>query len=128
MLQIPKNTNLFTYIMDNPSLYMVWGEIGVGKTSFSLQLSKKYLDQSQKVFYINTKFTSTIPLLKRLISPGQEIKSRDFVLWNVKTIQELLRIVFDWQIQIQKEVDKKLGDDNAKFTGFLMMGMEAMSE
>jgi len=24
----------------------------------------------------------------------------------------------------KKEVDKKLGDNNAKFTGFLMMGME----
>ena len=26
--------------------------------------------------------------------------------------------------QFKKEVDKKLGVDNAKFTGFLMMGME----
>ena len=26
--------------------------------------------------------------------------------------------------QFKKEVDKKLGNDNAKFTGFLMMGME----
>ena len=27
-----------------------------------------------------------------------------------------------------KEVDKKLGDNNAKFTGFLMMGMEGIPE
>jgi len=30
--------------------------------------------------------------------------------------------------QLKKEVNKKLGDDNAKFTGFLMMGMEAINE
>lgn len=28
----------------------------------------------------------------------------------------------------KKEVDKKLGDNNAKFTGFLMMGMEEMED
>jgi len=28
----------------------------------------------------------------------------------------------------KKEVNKKLGDNNAKFTGFLMMGMEAMKD
>ena len=28
----------------------------------------------------------------------------------------------------KKEVDKKLGDNNAKFTGFLMMGMEEMKD
>lgn len=28
--------------------------------------------------------------------------------------------------QFKKEVNKNLGDNNAKFTGFLMMGMEAM--
>ena len=30
--------------------------------------------------------------------------------------------------QFKKEVNKKLTNDNAKFTGFLMMGMEAMRE
>jgi len=30
-------------------------------------------------------------------------------------------------IQFKKEVNKKLSNDNAKFTGFLMMGMEAFS-
>lgn len=30
--------------------------------------------------------------------------------------------------QFKKEVNKKLSDDNAKFTGFLMMGMEAMKD
>ena len=28
----------------------------------------------------------------------------------------------------KKEVNKKLSNDNAKFTGFLMMGMEAMGD
>jgi len=30
--------------------------------------------------------------------------------------------------QFKKEVNKKLSNDNAKFTGFLMMGMEAMKD
>ncbi|MCF2141962.1 MAG: DEAD/DEAH box helicase family protein [Candidatus Lokiarchaeota archaeon] len=65
-----KNTtvyDLYSIILNNPLIYMFWGDSGVGKTTISLQIAKFIMKrQDAKVLYLNTKETLNLKLISRL--------------------------------------------------------------
>ena len=88
----------------NPSISMVWGDIGVGKSTFALQLSHEILKQNPdlKVFYLYTKFSPIDQLLIRVLKEEIDFSDSNFLLWHSPSFYRQKEIVLEWSLQIQQ--------------------------
>ncbi len=97
----------------NPSISMIWGDIGVGKSTFALQLSLEILKRDLKVFYLHTKFSPIDLLLKRILKEGSDLSDSNFLLWHPTSLYRQKEIVLEWSLQIQQLLEfykeKKVG-------------------
>ena len=88
----------------NPSITMIWGDIGVGKSTFALQLSHEILKREPdlKVFYLYTKFSPIDLLLKRILKEDIDLSDSNFLLWHSPSFYRQKEIVLEWSLQIQQ--------------------------
>ena len=88
----------------NPSITMIWGDIGVGKSTFALQLSHEILKREPdlKVFYLYTKFSPIDLLLKRILKEDIDFSDSNFLLWHSQSFYRQKEIVLEWSLQIQQ--------------------------
>jgi len=88
----------------NPSITMIWGDIGVGKSTFALQLSHEILKREPdlKVFYLYTKFSPIDLLLKRILKEDINLSDSNFLLWHSPSFYRQKEIVLEWSLQIQQ--------------------------
>ncbi len=97
----------------NPTISMIWGNIGVGKSTFTLQLSLEVLKRDLKVFYLHTKFSPIDQLLKRVLKEEIELSDSNFLLWHPPSFYRQKEIVLEWSLQIQQLLEsfkqKKVG-------------------
>jgi archaellum biogenesis ATPase FlaH len=78
----------------NGGLHMIWGNIGVGKTTLALQLAKYALLQKKKVFYLHTKQTPLKKIIDRIFHSISPEMRENFFLWQINSFQEQQRIIF----------------------------------
>src|SRR6056297_3537342 len=83
----------FTKIIKNPSLMMLWGDIGTGKTTFALQFSQFMLKKNKKVFYLLTKRSSHSHLINRILGSNWNGIHSDFVLWRKNTLYTQAKVI-----------------------------------
>ena len=108
-------SDFISKFFENPSISMIWGDIGVGKSTFALQLSHEILKQKPelKVFYLHTKFSPIDLLLKRILKEKVEIPDSNFLLWHPSSFFRQKEIVLEWSLQIQQLLEsfkqKKVG-------------------
>ncbi len=86
----------------NPSISMIWGDIGVGKSTFALQLSLEILKRDLKVFYLYTKFSPIDLLLKRVLKEEIDLSDSNFLFWHSPSFYRQKEIVLEWSLQIQQ--------------------------
>jgi len=86
----------------NPSISMIWGDIGVGKSTLALQLSLEILKRDLKVFYLNTKYSPIDLLLKRVFKEEVDLSDSNFLLWHSPSFYRQKEIVLEWSLQIQQ--------------------------
>ena len=119
-VEIPKISFLnwsdfISKFIQKPSISMIWGDIGVGKSTFALQLSHEILKQEPdlKVFYLHTKFSPIDLLLKRVLKEDIDLSDSNFILWHSPSFYRQKEIVLEWSLQIQQLLEsfkqKKVG-------------------
>lgn len=86
----------------NPSISMIWGDIGVGKSTIALQLSLEILKRDLKVFYLHTKYSPIDLLLKRVLKEEVDLLDSNFLLWHSPSFYRQKEIVLEWSLQIQQ--------------------------
>ena len=106
-VEIPKISFLnwsdfISKFFQNPSISMIWGDIGVGKSTFALQLSLEILKRDLKVFYLHTKFSPIDLLLKRVLKEDSDLSNSNFLLWHSPSFYRQKEIVLEWSLQIQQ--------------------------
>ena len=97
-------SDFFSKFFQNPSISMIWGDIGVGKSTFAIQLSQEILKQKPdlKVFYLYTKFSPIDQLLRRILEENLDFSDSNFLLWHSSSFFRQKEIVLDWSLQIQQ--------------------------
>ena len=95
-------SDFISIFFHNPSISMLWGDIGVGKSSLALQLSLEILKQDLKVFYLYTKFSPIDLLLKRVLKEENDFSDSNFLLWHSPSFYRQKEIVLEWSLQIQQ--------------------------
>ena len=97
-------SDLISIFFQNPSIFMIWGDVGVGKSTFALQLSHEILKQKPdlKVFYLHTKFTPIDQLMKRVLKEDIDLSDSNFLLWHSPSFYRQKEIVLEWSLQIQQ--------------------------
>ncbi|QEE15376.1 AAA family ATPase [Promethearchaeum syntrophicum] len=88
----------------NPSISMIWGDVGVGKSTFATQLSHEILKQKAdlKIFYLYTKFSPIDQLLRRILEDNLDFSDSNFLLWHSPSFYRQKEIVLEWSLQIQQ--------------------------
>ena len=86
----------------NPSISMIWGDIGIGKSTLALQLSLEILKQDLKVFYLHTKFSPIDLLIKRVLKEEVDLSDSNFILWHSQSFFRQKEIILEWTLQIQQ--------------------------
>ncbi|MHA2000754.1 MAG: AAA family ATPase [Promethearchaeota archaeon] len=89
-------------ILKNPKINLFWGDVGIGKTTIALQLSRTILKQQQKVFFLSTKQSPNKLLFSRLFKDLPEDLSANFLHWSVNTFNQQFNMVLQWPLQIQQ--------------------------
>ena len=97
-------SDFISKFFQNPSISMIWGDIGVGKSTFALQLSHEILKQKPdlKVFYLYTKFSPIDLLLKRVLKEEVDLSDSNFLLWHSPSFYRQKEIILEWSLQIQQ--------------------------
>ena len=97
-------SDFISKFFQNPSISMIWGDIGVGKSTFALQLSHEILKQKPdlKVFYLHTKFSPIDLLLRRILKEEVDLSDSNFLLWHSPSFYRQKEIILEWSLQIQQ--------------------------
>lgn len=100
---------LASFLLKSPYITMVWGDVGVGKSTFALQIARIVVkSHKKKVFYLNTKETSNFSIISRIFeipisesstSQGDEIP---FFCFQKNTVQQQFECISQWLLQIQQ--------------------------
>jgi RecA/RadA recombinase len=85
-----------------PKRIMLWGDVGVGKSTIALQLARSVLQQQQKVFFLYTKRPEMKDLINRILHGLSPKQTDHFLFWHAATFSEQTQIIFDWILQIQQ--------------------------
>ncbi len=93
---------LSVFLSSNPCISMIWGDVGVGKTTLALQLSKIILTNKRKVFYLKSKLTPFNELFSRILTENWNSGTSDFVLFQNSSLNQQTQKVLDWNLHIPK--------------------------
>ena len=121
--------------LQKSSITMIWGNVGIGKTTLALQLSREILKKNLKVFYLYTKFGPLDQLIKRILSVKKDLSDSGFILWHSQSFYRQKDIILNWLLQIQQLStyfkEKKVGlliIDEIVSLYLLELGKEAKNE
>lgn len=87
-------------------IFSVWGDFGVGKTTFALQTAINAIKNKKKVIYIYTKPNLPSEKIVNLSKGSEEILNRIIVL-KPMDFEDLNNIVFNLEFLILKDSDNK---------------------
>jgi len=87
-------------------IFSVWGDFGVGKTTFALQTAINAIKNKKKVIYIYTKPNLPSDKIVNLSKGSEEILNRIIVL-KPMDFEDLNNIVFNLEFLILKDSDNK---------------------
>ena len=87
-------------------IFSVWGDFGVGKTTFALQTAINAIKNKKKVIYIYTKPNLPSDKIVNLSKGSEEILNRIIVLKPID-FEDLNNIVFNLEFLILKDSDNK---------------------
>lgn len=91
------------HILSSPSLVMVWGDVGVGKSTIALQLAYYILSNStRKVFYLTTKSTPISGIIQRIFHDLSTDQQEQFFFWGTDSYRGQYEIIGRWILQIQQ--------------------------
>ncbi len=104
--------NAFLRNIDNyKGIFSVWGDFGVGKTTFALQTAINTVKDKKKVIYIYTKPNLPSEKIITLSNGSEEILDRITVI-KPMDFEDLNSIVFNLEFLILNNIDNK--DDQLK--------------
>jgi len=86
-------------------LISVWGDFGVGKTTFALQTSLNSLKESKKVIYIYSKPMFPSEKISRIVGDSFEIP-HDITFIRPDNFNDLRNIVFNLEFLILRTINK----------------------
>ena len=92
--QFPTVKQFYKALRKKPKLHVVWGHIGIGKTTLALQLAKYEILENKKVFYLHTKQTLLQKIMKRIFHSVSQEKLDNFFLWELSSLEEQERLIF----------------------------------
>lgn len=100
---------IISLIIKEPNICTIWGDVGVGKSTFALQIAKNVLKtQNKKIFYLNTKEVENFNLISRIFElsirfPEKEIDpDLNFYYFQKITVQQQLECISSWLLEIQQ--------------------------
>lgn len=99
---IPTPSQVFEFILSTSKMHMLWGDVGTGKSSFAIQLTKHCLDVQKKVFYMSTKSTEIKSLFSRVYSSEQYLDNFDLNLWTISSFKKQKLTIFQWNHLIHR--------------------------
>lgn len=104
--------NFLSQFRGTGTIWMVWGEVGVGKTTLALQTVKSLLDDNLKVFFLYTKKAPINRLIKRIVnqpktdsgSPKEELAENveNLIYWEIDSYKKQEEIISQWLLQVQQ--------------------------
>ena len=102
------NTQIQTFDQDN-GLISIWGEFGVGKTTFALQTALSNCTPLNYVIFIYTKPNLPLKSLSRISQKFKENNLNDFLLYKILDFSELYDFIHNFG-QIVAKVKKNRED------------------
>ena len=94
--------DVFEYLTANPNLFSVWGEPGVGKTTFCLTYAKSLIEAQGKVLMINTRRTN-LGLIQRILAECSPERQTSLVPLYVSSFKKLVEAIFRLKTQMRQE-------------------------
>jgi RecA/RadA recombinase len=94
--------NFSKLIFSQPTVAMIWSDVGIGKTTIALQLALECLKKKQKVFYCYTKDSIPQDLIRRIYQNQPEKIEENLNLWNPHTFNKQQEIISEWLLQVQQ--------------------------
>ena len=79
--------------MVNPRISMIWGDVGTGKSTLSLQCAKEAIKNKNKVFFLTTKQVSMDGLIQRCIQTDISGFNSEFFFWKVETFNQQIQTI-----------------------------------
>lgn len=101
-IQAFQYSDLYNLISNNSILIMLWGDIGIGKSTLALQLSNSILSSNKKVFYLHTKMTPISGIMNRIFVNLDKNQKYNFIFWNSHNFKTQTDIIFDWLLEIKQ--------------------------
>jgi archaellum biogenesis ATPase FlaH len=90
-MKIPLKTlnDQLNAIKNENDLLSIWGEFGVGKTLFSIQIALENVSKNNQVYYIYSKPNLPIENLKDMIERKKSVQFDNFIMIHMKNFKEL---------------------------------------
>lgn len=94
-----KELNNHIQILDqNHNLISIWGDVGVGKTTFTLQTALYHSSLNNLVIYIYTKPNLPLNQMKRLVQKFNDKKLDTFLFYSISNFSE----IFDFTLNLEQ--------------------------
>ncbi|MFX0137766.1 MAG: hypothetical protein ACFFDN_29265 [Candidatus Hodarchaeota archaeon] len=91
---------LFNYIFPIKGILSVWGDFGVGKTTFSLQKAINYALDKKKIIYIYTKPNFPFEKLNNFIQRSAKNTLDNIILIKSLNFEDLYSLVFNLEFMV----------------------------
>jgi RecA/RadA recombinase len=89
-------------LISKPQIIMLWGDIGIGKSTLALQLSESILTKGKKVFYLHSKRTPLEGIVDRIFGKRSDTQKENFLFWNPDNFKKQIEIIFDWLLAVKQ--------------------------
>jgi RecA/RadA recombinase len=85
-----------------PSVLMLWGDVGTGKSTFGMQCASYFLHEGKKVFYLHTKTPGLEGISTRIFQKLPINQVENFFLFPATNFSNQTEIILNWLLQIQQ--------------------------
>ena len=116
----PTIPELYAKLIENPKMQLFWGEVGVGKSSLALQLSRNSLISNQKVFFLSTKQSSINILIQRIFGSLSSEFNDNFYFWQATNLKNQQEIVVNW-IHLIKQIQNLRKSEKIAKVGLIII-------
>ena len=95
---------LFSHLIQNSLISMIWGETGIGKSSIAIQTAKYVMqEKQQKIFFLYTKQKPELYLLTRILDITEHnIDECPLIFFHEQRLKSQLHCILNWLLQIQQ--------------------------
>ncbi|MEJ2296535.1 MAG: hypothetical protein P8Y23_17445 [Candidatus Lokiarchaeota archaeon] len=90
--------NNVQFLDQNHNLISIWGDFGVGKTTFSLQTALYHSSLNNLVIYVYTKPNRPLNQMKRLVKKFNNKKLDTFLFYSISNFSD----IFDFTLNIEQ--------------------------